>query len=236
MHEEVRTFCKNHIRRYEGTIRRVLDAGSFDMNGSTRVLFDRHVKYVGIDIHEGKGVDWVGMAHEYAAKGWDGVLFDALISTECLEHDPHWEKTIRSCCQLVRPGGLVIMTCASDPRAPHALELWPDGYYRNLEPSDVLPVFRSVAVRGNARKVRGGEDLQFEGRREDALECLDATGLEYELREEKNSGHLADADGIVRIISLETGGERISGRGPSATAAADQVYFKLASMKLLGKA
>jgi len=235
MHEEVMFFCKNQIQAYPDSIRRVLDVGSFDMNGSTRGLFPRGAEYIGIDIHEGKGVDWVGPAHEYAGKGWDGRLFDAMISTECLEHDPHWAQTIRSCCQLVRPGGLILMTCASNPRPPHALHLWPDGYYRNLEPDDVLPAFRDAAVRGNARKVRGGEDLQFSGIREGALECMDATGFDYELRDEVSTGHMANADGRVWVLSLVVGEKKIVGRGPSASAAADQAIFALALGKHLGR-
>lgn len=190
MHTEVMDFCRRELRRYLGPVARVLDVGSFNMNGSTRELFAPGVAYVGIDIHPGKGVDWVGAAHDFpASEGWDGEAFDALVSTECLEYDKHWERTLDACCRLVRPGGLVLITCASGGRAPHYTECWPDGYYRNLFARDVVPVLEAAGVCVlRAEQVRQGLDLQVVGVREDGAEVTRRDDREEPAWEELDPG------------------------------------------------
>lgn len=183
MHDEVMQFCRVVVQQYRDPMRRVLDVGSFNMNGTTRGLFPSDATYVGIDVHAGPGVDWVGPAHEFPATGWDGRFFDVMVSTECLEHDRHWAQTLRACSQVVRPGGLVVLTCATGRRAPHALEIWPDGYYRNLGAEEVLGALRGGAVSATAQVVRGQMDLQVWGTRDGPLECLDATGYDYDMQQ-----------------------------------------------------
>jgi len=65
---------------------------------------------------------------------------------------------------------------------------------------------------------------------------MDATGFDYELRDEVSTGHMANADGRVWVLSLVVEGKKIVGRGPSASAAADQAIFALALGKHLGRA
>ena len=60
--------------------------------------------YVGVDLVEGPGVDAVGYGHELDYP--DGA-FDATISGECFEHDPHWVDTFANMTRMTRPGGLV---------------------------------------------------------------------------------------------------------------------------------
>lgn len=227
-HGAVMDFARRAIGDYRqrgGVIARVLDVGSFDMNGSTRVFFGPEVEYVGLDIHAGKGVDWVGPAHEYPAGGWDGRLFDALLSTEALEHDPHWRLTLRACAQLVRPAGLVMLTCATGTRAPHALHLWPDGYYANLGQADIEPALRSAAVFGEYAVVRGGEDLQFTGRRLGGLDCLDATGVPYALAGVQ----------LAREVVASPNGEVFASRGATYDLAASEAVAELGRRRLLGR-
>lgn len=121
----------------------VLEIGSLDINGSIRALF-RECDYVGIDVAPGTGVDVVCEGQNY-----DGLddSFDVVISCEVMEHNPHWVKTLKNMVRLCRPGGLVVMTCATLGRREHGtartspdaspltVELGWD-YYRNLTAFD----------------------------------------------------------------------------------------------------
>lgn len=118
---------------------RVLEVGSLNINGSVRDFFS-NCNYVGIDIAPGKDVDVVCQGQEYAAA--DGS-FDQVISCEAMEHNPHWKETFDNMVRICRPGGLVLMTCATTGRQEHGTtrsapssspltieQGW--NYYRNL--------------------------------------------------------------------------------------------------------
>lgn len=95
--------------------RRVLEVGSLDINGSVRMVFS-DCDYVGLDVAEGKGVDVVCEGQKYDAPD---NSFDVVISCEVMEHNPHWQETFRNMIRICRPGGLVIMTCATTGRPEH---------------------------------------------------------------------------------------------------------------------
>lgn len=127
---------------------RILEIGSYDVNGTVRKVFDGNRDYVGVDLTEGPGVDHVGFGHEY--DGADGA-FDIAISGECFEHDKYWRETFANMVRLVRPGGLVAFTCASRGRPEHGtsrsdVSLSPGtqavglDYYRNLTEADFAPL------------------------------------------------------------------------------------------------
>ena len=125
----------------------VLEIGSLDINGSVRSLF-HNCNYTGLDVAAGRGVDVICQGQQYNAP--DGS-FDVVISCEAMEHNPHWVGTFQNMIRLCRPGGLVIMTCATVGRPEHgttrkepksspltvALK-W--NYYKNLKARD----FRQV--------------------------------------------------------------------------------------------
>jgi SAM-dependent methyltransferase len=123
---------------------RIIEIGSYDVNGSVRALFGTCSEYVGVDLDEGPGVDLVAFGHEVDHQ--DGT-YDLSLSGECFEHDPHWVSTFSNMVRMTRPGGLVVFTCASRGRPEHgttgtgtqespgtqAVGL---DYYRNLEERD----------------------------------------------------------------------------------------------------
>jgi SAM-dependent methyltransferase len=123
---------------------RIIEVGSYDVNGTVRDVFAGHGQYVGVDLTEGPGVDRVGYGHEVDDP--DGS-FDLAISGECFEHDPKWRETFENMVRLTRPGGLVAFTCASRGRPEHGTQR-SDGslspgtqavgldYYRNLVADD----------------------------------------------------------------------------------------------------
>lgn len=122
---------------------KVLEIGAYDFNGSIRQFFPG-ADYVGVDLCEGPGVDLVGFGHEVALPD-DSV--DVAISCECFEHDAHWVETLKNMYRMTRPGGLVVVTCATLGRVEHGTkrsssEFSPGtqsiglDYYRNLGRED----------------------------------------------------------------------------------------------------
>ena len=45
--------------------------------------------------------------------------FDVVISCEVMEHNPFWPETMANMIRLLRPGGLMVMSCASVGRKEH---------------------------------------------------------------------------------------------------------------------
>jgi SAM-dependent methyltransferase len=122
---------------------KVLEIGSLDIEGSVRSLFTE-CDYTGIDVGPGRGVDVVCEGQRYDAP--DGT-FDVVLSCESMEHNPFWEETFRNMIRICRPGGLVMMTCATIGRPEHGTSKsgpnaspltvalgW--NYYRNLTAKD----------------------------------------------------------------------------------------------------
>jgi SAM-dependent methyltransferase len=131
MHKQVMQFLSSVKEQYPALFRgtRVLECGSLNINGTPRVFFEEPAEYVGLDWRPGPGVDVVSLAHEYY--GHPDDHFDVVISTEMLEHDPHWMHSIHRMTQLVKPGGALIITCAGPGRAEHETYTSPEsGYYR----------------------------------------------------------------------------------------------------------
>lgn len=92
-----------------------LEVGSLDINGSIRRFFSGG-RYTGIDIAAGPGVDVVSQGQEFNAPS---DHFDTVLSCEVMEHNPHWQQTMLNMFRMCRPGGLVIMTCATIGRPEH---------------------------------------------------------------------------------------------------------------------
>ena len=111
--------------------KKVLDCGSLDINGSLKDLFTGG-EYAGADIHEGPNVDIVSATHELP---YDNEL-DVVISAEMLEHDEHWKASLQHMYKMLKPGGLLIISAASEGREEHGTKglNWgtsPD-YYGNI--------------------------------------------------------------------------------------------------------
>lgn len=124
----------------------VLDIGSLDINGNNQQHFEDCL-YIGIDVDLGKNVDIVSKGHELTLP--DGT-FDVVISSECFEHDMYYGETLKNAVRLLRPGGLLVFTCATTGRPEHGtarttpeaspllqqFEEWAN-YYKNLTEADI---------------------------------------------------------------------------------------------------
>jgi SAM-dependent methyltransferase len=155
------------------TDRRVLDCGSGDINGNNRYAFV-DCDYTGIDICSGSNVDVVSKISTFTST----EKFDTIISTECLEHDIEFKKSLRNMLDLLGENGLLVFTCASHNRPEHGTKRtsvtdsfatlavannkeslftnlnWYPNYYQNLGTRqlidiDVLHMFASFEVQFN---------------------------------------------------------------------------------------
>ena len=129
---------------------KVLDIGSLDINGNTRHFFSHPYYYIGLDLAPGPNVDVVCPAHLYDC----GFKFDVVVSGECFEHDMYYARSLNNMVNLLKPGGLMIFSCATDGRPEHGTlrttphdapflsqlgEEW-GNYYKNLNESDIRKV------------------------------------------------------------------------------------------------
>jgi SAM-dependent methyltransferase len=94
---------------------KVLDIGSFDVNGNEEPWFD-NCEFIGLDLGPGKGVDVVCPANEYDAPD---ESFDTIISCECWEHNPFYKESIQNSVRMLKSGGYFIFTCATTGRPVH---------------------------------------------------------------------------------------------------------------------
>jgi hypothetical protein len=172
-HPQQRTFCKQVRKKFPNHFRyvSVADIGSMDINGNNRNLF-RKSYYTGIDVMFGKNVNHVGRAHhalldslEYLKESleklrrryWWGVrqrtdndviLYDTIISTEALEHDKYFNKTLTAIYASVRSGGLILLTAAGEGRPEHGTsKVRPqdspgtNDYYKNVTNEMVAEIY-----------------------------------------------------------------------------------------------
>jgi SAM-dependent methyltransferase len=134
--------------------KKVLEIGSLNINGSVRQFFS-DCEYTGLDVAEGKDVDIVCNGENYYEKA---NSFDVIISCECMEHNPMYQKTWLNMLRMIKDDGILIMTCATYGRPQHGtslnepvsspltIQLGQD-YYKNLIRNDFefvnMPTFFS---------------------------------------------------------------------------------------------
>lgn len=168
MHHEV----DQHVREVKAKHpeyfkdKQVLEVGSLNINGSIRSHFEK-CRYIGLDVGEGPGVDIVSPIHLFRMS----PEFDTVISTEMLEHDVHWEESLKSMYENLKPGGLLILTCAGPTRQEHGTKRttpqdspYTTDYYRNISIEDfesILP--KEFFSESSIKYVRHQADLCFFG-------------------------------------------------------------------------
>jgi SAM-dependent methyltransferase len=151
-HKEQFNFCKTVKDLFPSmfTSKKVLEAGSYNVNGTIRDLFS-NCDYTGLDIGPGPCVDVVCKAHEFES---EPNSFDVVCSCEMFEHDKNIDKTLPSLIDKLKPGGLLFFTCASIGRREHGTLRSNDSkssphtcsdpelanYYRNLSEKDVREI------------------------------------------------------------------------------------------------
>lgn len=112
-------FLRDVISREEIFNKDVLEVGSQDVNGSPReVLAPLGPRtYWGVDYGPGKSVDLVLDATKLVSH-FGRSAFDVVISTEMLEHAEDWRASISQMKEVLRPGGLLVLS-ARGPGFPY---------------------------------------------------------------------------------------------------------------------
>lgn len=172
-HTEQRDFFKKVQAMFPRSFKdvRVLDCGSLDVNGCLKGFFTGKSAYIGVDIVAGPNVNLVCKVHELPIPT---PLFDIVVSAEMLEHDEFWQSSLTRMYELLKPGGLMVISCAGPTRHEHGTHRVSGGaklygtspdYYRNLSQQDIMDAlsvnektFHKFETSG-----RGTEDTYFWG-------------------------------------------------------------------------
>ena len=115
---------------------RILDVGSYDINGTYKPLFNsKNWGYFGIDLEKGPNVNIISNGpYNFGVKK---ESFDVVISGQCLEHVKDVKEWVKQIEKSLKPGGL---TCIIAPwqweEHRHPVDCWrilPDGMRFLLE-------------------------------------------------------------------------------------------------------
>lgn len=132
MHDEAYAFVRGVLAELPAP-RNVVELGGRNFNGSIRGLFTES-SYCSVDILPGYGVDVVADAAEFTPPHPP----DMVVCCEVLEHSPRADQIVRNAIRILAPGGVLLVTCATDPRAPHSaidgLQVRTGEWYDNVEP------------------------------------------------------------------------------------------------------
>ena len=146
--------------------KKVLEVGSQNINGSVKRHFNK-CDYLGLDLGEAPGVDFVCDIIDYNAPN----MYDVVISCEMLEHCKTWEQALKQMYQNTKKGGLFLLTCAGNKRQEHGTNnhtpqdsKFTLDWYRNISPEDFESVLPKIAFSDyNLGLYRGDCDLYFYG-------------------------------------------------------------------------
>ena len=115
MHKECLEFMTRITKTLDIRDKYVLDVGGRNVNGSIKDLFAGCAGYTTLDHVEGRGVDIVGDLYVWTPP----FQMDIVICTEVLEHVVDPRLAMHRMYHWLKPGGVLIMTCATSGRKPH---------------------------------------------------------------------------------------------------------------------
>lgn len=128
MHDSITDWVKRVLPAENMDGIRVLEVGSYDINGSVRPYIESLgvADYLGVDAQAGPGVDRVvnceHLVDEFGYGKWQLV-----VSTEMLEHARNWRTCCEQMAKMVAPRGLLLITTRSPGYPYHPC---PDDYWR----------------------------------------------------------------------------------------------------------
>ena len=141
-HKEQRDFfitMKKKFPQYFENVS-VIEMGSLNINGTVRDFYDNTIRYIGVDLAEGPGVDLISEGQNVDLAEHS---FDVAVSAECFEHNPYWLETFVNMHRMAK--SFVIFTCAGEGRLEHGTKRTTPGnspftlewdYYKNLTQQD----------------------------------------------------------------------------------------------------
>ena len=107
-------FGVKNLTKEEIKGKRIIEVGSYDVNGSLRPIIESWgvAEYIGVDIEKGPGVDIICNAENLVEK-FGKESFDVVISTELLEHVRDWRKVISNIKNICKSNGIILITTRS---------------------------------------------------------------------------------------------------------------------------
>jgi len=145
MHFENRLFwqrCAQRYPHYFNDPSRVVEFGSFNINGSIRDWCNCS-DYTGVDWIAGPCVDLVCFAHEVP---FEPETFDTVLSASMLEHDLYWEKSLAKMVEVMKRDGILAISWGASRNPPHNFETAPDGQFHALKAGLVLNLLQKLGL------------------------------------------------------------------------------------------
>ncbi len=116
---------------------------------------------MGIDLREGPGVDEVADGATFGK----AKAYDIVVCCEALEHYEHPEKVIENAARVLKPGGYLIVTTASERRAPHGNDgnaVQPGEFYDGISAEELGKMIKRHFESGEASEdVRAGDSYAW---------------------------------------------------------------------------
>lgn len=104
--------------------KRVLEVGSYNVNGSVRPSIEPHAKkYIGVDATAGPSVDEVVDAADLV-KTFGAGSFDVVVSCEMLEHAEEWRKALHQMAAVTSDWLVVTTRSEGMPYHPYPDDFW----------------------------------------------------------------------------------------------------------------
>lgn len=143
MHDTVMAFVARTLSPDLVNGKRVLEVGSYNVNGSVRPYIESlgPSEYIGVDMREGPGVDLVlnaGSLVEY----FGPYRFDIVVCAEVLEHVEDWRSAVQNMKEVLQTDGLLVLTTRSYGFPLHE---YPGDYWR-FEIVDMVKIFADMDI------------------------------------------------------------------------------------------
>ena len=124
MRQLIIDWFQNRLKQEEFMGKTVLEVGSYNVNGSVRPLVENlHTKnYLGIDLQNGPGVDLV-LPAEKLIEEFGPERFDAVISTETIEHIIDWRIILGNIKTVLKEGGYIYLSVPTVGCGYHAFPI-----------------------------------------------------------------------------------------------------------------
>ncbi len=177
MHDSVLQFLRDHLSREEIFNKDILEVGSQDVNGTPRDVITPFGPrtYCGIDCGPGKGVDLVLDATKLISH-FGRSSFDVVISTEMLEHAEDWRASISQMKEILRPGGLLVLSARGLGFPYHG---FPHDHWRYTV-DDFQEIFSDMKIDIIKEDLPGSPGVFFKGSKTAETGSVDLTKIEVQ--------------------------------------------------------